>query len=54
VGKIFIMMPALLILSRIWAVNGIIAAQPVGDTMAVVFYIIMFVRFVKKNKERFN
>lgn len=54
VGKIFIMMPALLILSRIWAVNGIIAAQPVGDTMAVVFYLIMFVRFVKKNKERFN
>ncbi len=54
VGKIFIMMPALLILSRIWAVNGTIAAQPVGDTMAVVFYLIMFVRFVKKNKERFN
>lgn len=54
VGKIFIMMPALLVLSRIWAVNGIIAAQPVGDTTAVVFYLIMFVRFVKKNKERFN
>jgi len=47
------MMPALFILSKIWAVNGVIVAQPVGDTMAVVFYVIMYIRFVKKNREKF-
>lgn len=54
VGKIVIMIPALFILSKLWTVNGVVAAQPVGDTMAVVFYVVMFVRFMKKNQEKFS
>lgn len=48
-GKIIIMIPALFILSKLWSVNGIIAAQPVGDTLTVVIFLIAYVRFMRKN-----
>ena len=52
-GKILIMIPALFVLSKIWTINGIIAAQPVGDTLTVVIFVIAYVRFMRKNKEKF-
>lgn len=54
IGKIVLMVPALLIFSKIWNVTGIIAAQPFAETLTVVILAIAYIRFIRKKKELFN
>ncbi len=54
IGKIVLMVPALLIFSKIWNVTGIIAAQPFAETLTVVILAIAYIRFICKKKELFN
>lgn len=53
IGKIVLMVPALLIFSKIWNVTGIIAAQPFAETLTVVILAIAYIRFIRKKKELF-
>lgn len=54
IGKIVLMVPALLIFSQIWNVTGIIAAQPFAETLTVVILAIAYIRFIRKKRELFN
>lgn len=51
IGKIVLMVPALLIFSKIWSVTGIIAAQPFAETLTVVILAIAYIRFIRKNRD---
>lgn len=54
IGKIALMIPALFILSKILNINGIIAAQPLAETLTVIILIIAYIRFIRKNQKLFN
>lgn len=54
IGKLVLMLPALLIFSGIWGVSGIIASQPVAETVTVMILTISYIRFVRKKQDFFR
>ena len=53
IAKIIVMIPALFLFVSQWGLTGIIATQPVVDTLTAAVLCIMLLSFMKKNKERF-
>ncbi len=48
VGKILIMIPAMLVFVRIWGTPGVIAGQPFGDTLTVLIMLVMYLYIRRK------
>lgn len=53
VGKIFLLIPALLILSNIWGVTGIVMAQPIAETATVIILVFAYLTFMQKQRDNF-
>lgn len=54
IGKIFLLIPALLILVKICGVTGIVMAQPIAETATVIILAIFYVDFIRKQRKKFN
>lgn len=54
IEKIIVMIPALFMFVRLWKNTGIIAAQPVVDTLTALTLFVILFSFIKKNRERFS
>lgn len=54
IGKIILMIPAMFILVQVWNVNGVVAAQPIADTLTVIIMAASYMRFIQKKQELFN
>lgn len=53
IGKIFLLIPALLILVKVWGVTGIVMAQPIAETATVIVLAIAYIFFMRKRRENF-
>ncbi len=49
IGKLAVMIPAMIFFARIWGVRGIIAGQPFGDTITVIIMLLIYLSMRKKS-----
>lgn len=48
--NVILFIPAVIILNHLWQLNGVIAAQPVVETILAVVCIVMYAKDSKSNK----